>query len=305
MVSLGRRQRQFAAFPAIILFFSRMIPFCSSNRVDSRHSFSLTTFDPSGRLSQVERAELAAQKGAPIIGLIAQDSIVMTAPQLLPSPFMTDDGTARFARISPEIMIAHSGLSADGRALLASAQRLAIEHEYTYDENIPIEIFLQQLSLLFQEYTMKPGARPFGVTLLVGYMPLRSANDNSDTQRDDDDDTDAAPVSLLGRRKKPLLCRIDPSGSLKDLGRSAIVHLPRRQGETVQLPPATLLDLDENSRTTEQVEMELIQAFQKFLQEKVGKKSNQPNEFFNVHDITFLSARLSDDGGFRVRRHET
>jgi len=304
-LSLGRRQRQYVALLSILFFFFRKIPFSSGNRIDSRHSFSLTTFDPSGRLSQVERAAFAANMGAPIIGVIVQDSIVMTAPQLLPSPFMTDDGTARFARISPEIMVAHSGLSADGRALLASAQRLAIEHEYTYDENIPIEIFLQQLSLLFQEYTMKPGARPFGVTLLVGYMPLKIARDNGDKQRYDDDDDAAAPVSLLGRRKKPLLCRIDPSGSLKDLGKYGIVHLARRPGVTVQLPPATLLEEPEKNRTSEQAEMELVEAFQKFLKEKVSTKSSQPSEFYNVHDITFLSARLSNDGCFRVRRHET
>jgi hypothetical protein len=40
---------------------------------------------------------------------------------------------------------------------------MAIQHEYAYDEPyIPVDLFLEEMSLLFQEYTMKPASRPPG-----------------------------------------------------------------------------------------------------------------------------------------------
>lgn len=35
--------------------------------------------------------------------------------------------------------------------MTAAAQRMAVEHAYTFDEPIPIESFLEGVSLLFQE----------------------------------------------------------------------------------------------------------------------------------------------------------
>jgi 20S proteasome alpha/beta subunit len=137
----------------------------ATDRADERYSYSLTTFDPSGKLNQVERAMQAAEQGTPVVAVVKTDSVILAAPQVLPSPaFTLDDGTSRFLLLTPEIMISHSGLSADGRILVAAAQRLAVEHEYTFDENISVGIFLEELSLLFQEYTMKPATRPFGAS---------------------------------------------------------------------------------------------------------------------------------------------
>lgn len=178
---------------------------------DGRHSYSLTTFDQDGKLGQVERALVAASLGTPIIGVIKgdNDSIILASPQILPSPLMNDDGTSRFAVVSPQIVLGHSGIASDGRVVMESAQRLAIEHSYTYDEPIPIDLFLEEISLLFQAYTMKPGARPFGCTLLVGYLP--------------------PSCSMTSRRSiqskaKPRLFQIDCSGSVVELDTVAIIN---------------------------------------------------------------------------------
>lgn len=171
-----------------------LFPFSEgSEPIEGRFSFSLSTFAPSGQLGQVERAVLASSLGIPIVAVVQEDRIVMAAPQILPSPFMQDDGTSRFAAVTPQIAMGHTGIAADGRVLMAAAQRLAVEHAYTYDENIPIDLLLEEVSLLFQEYTMKEGARPFGATLLVAYVPEED-NEDGDT--------------------KARLFRVDPSGSV-------------------------------------------------------------------------------------------
>ena len=63
---------------------------------------------------------------------------------------------------------------------------------------------------------MKPGARPFGVTLLVAYAP-------SVNVPEDGGDSPAGIDALLPRHEKPHLYRIDPSGSVVSLGDSHCV----------------------------------------------------------------------------------
>jgi 20S proteasome alpha/beta subunit len=228
--------------------FMRMVD-AITYKPSERHSFSLTTFDPNGKLSQVEYALLAASFGPPIIGVILpknsqqqqqqqqQQRIVLASPQILPSPLMDDDGTSRFAVVSPEIILGHTGIAADGRVVTDAAQRLAIEHSYTYDEPIPVGLFLEELSLFFQEYTMKRGSRPFGCTLVVGYIPSSSSSD-------DDDD----------HNNKPRLFRIDCSGSVTELESIVIINGNFR-GDGLQ---SKLLDMinqqeEEESKTNDAI----------------------------------------------------
>lgn len=170
----------------------------SSSSAGSRYSFSLTTFDPAGKLDQVEYAVQAAALGGPIaVVALEHQRVLLAAPQRLPSPLMLDDGTARFTRISPEIVLAHTGLSADGRKLALQAQNLALNYRYSYDEDVSVDYLLQGLSLMFQEYTMKPGCRPFGCTLVVAHLP---------------------------RHGRPQLFRMDPSGSISALEDCCVVN---------------------------------------------------------------------------------
>lgn len=161
--------------------------------VNARHSYSLTTFDTHGKLTQVERASRAALLGTPVIAVCTNDTIYFSAPQALPSPFIVDDGTARFAKVSDTIIVSHTGIAADGRIAIAAAQRCSVSHEYTYDENMPVEAFLEEMSLFFQEYTMKAGVRPFGCSLIVGSL--------DDKQ----------------------LYRLDPSGAVETLGSFGVI----------------------------------------------------------------------------------
>ncbi len=89
---------------------------------------------------------------------------------------MNDDGTARFVKISNSIIVGHTGVNADGRVLCEAAQRLSVEHTYTFDEEIPVDVLLEEMALLFQEYTMKPGCRPFGSSLIVASLDSAMCN---------------------------------------------------------------------------------------------------------------------------------
>jgi 20S proteasome subunit alpha 2 len=137
------------------------------NPVEGRYSFSLSTFSPDGKIGQLSYATLAASNGHPILIVQTEKYRIMASLQNLSSPIIEDDGTARFVKITDTILLGHTGIAADGRILADSAQQLAVEHAYTFDEEIPINILLEELALLFQSYTMKPGVRPFGCSLII------------------------------------------------------------------------------------------------------------------------------------------
>jgi 20S proteasome alpha/beta subunit len=250
---------------------------CQASDMDGRYSYSLTTFDPNGKLGQVERAMQAASMGAPVVALVRPDEIIMACPQVLPSPLIEDDGTSRFARVTKEIVIAHTGLSADGRVLIAAAQRMAVEHEYTFDETIPIDLFLEGLSLLFQEYTMKPAARPFGAMLVVGYVP------SPETRMD----------SAL-----PQIYRIDPSGGVESLGNHAVVN--GNLGRTDLKEGLKRLGKNATNSSMDDARQSLVAGLKSALTEQATRTKRQET----THDFTILTVSLSRGGKFTMRRHE-
>ncbi len=247
-----------------------------SERLDGRFSFSLTTFSPSGKLTQVERAMEAAALGTPIVALCRRNLdgdgciILMASPQALPSPFINDDGTARFSRVTPQIVVAHSGLSADGRIVVAAAQRMAVEHAYTFDEPIPIELFLEEVSLFFQEYTMKPGCRPFGVTLLVGYLPSSSGGDDS--------------------QNTPQLYRIYASGAVESLGSYGVVGSSNLEADMKSYLKALASDPNKSLEEDRAALSELLMS-------SVTKKTKGTESNFYM-----LTAVVSENKGLEVQR---
>jgi 20S proteasome alpha/beta subunit len=265
-----------------VLFFvlQGIGPSQALDRAEGRYSFSLTTFDPVGKLGQVERALEAAAQGTPIVGIaVKPNRVLLAAPQVLPSPLMQDDGTTRFSCITPEICVAHSGIAADGRVVVAEAQRLAVEHEYTFDEDISIELLLEELSLLFQEYTMKAGARPFGTTLLVAYNPRR-------------------------HEQEPCFYRIDPSGTVTALGNCAVIN-GNLERTNIRSRLADMIAEGGSRSSTEESRTALANIVQKTLEETsllLQGKEDDPASLMTRMSI--LTACLSSDGHFSVRRHK-
>jgi len=281
--------------------------FVDSAVTDGRHSYSLTTFDPDGKLGQVERALLAESLGTPIVGVVKGNNIIFASPQILPSPLMDDDGTSRFVVASPQIVLGHSGIASDGRVVTESAQRLAIEHSYTYNEPIPIYLFLEEISLLFQAYTAKPGARPFGCTLLVGYLPARNpTGGNHDSKF----------------HEKPRLFQIDCSGSVVEFDSVAIIN-----GKTEEKDLKSKLinfakqddrsEISDAGTTKMKRDTEFISRLVKESLKNTGKatrkknsssKENRGSDDYNESKIKLpfriVSASFSRDGGFKMNRQD-
>lgn len=292
-----------ALFALTTLIFSPLCTVALPGRYSSadggRHSFSLSTFDKEGRLNQVERAQRAASLGPPVVAVSLRNGAgcVMASLFGTPSPLVEDDGTARFVRISDTIAVAHSGVSADGRAVTAAAQRLAVEHAYTFhddgsadgSEMIPIDLFLEEVSQLFQRYTMKPGCRPFGCSLLVAHIPSGTCGGNTPG--------DASSSSSSSRCR---LYRIDPSGMVQlveplcCIGGGLVVDKIVQKLEEHSCADASSL---------EDAERILLDAMRNVMEEDTCTDSNA-NEASRISRPTFLASRLTRSRGLEVRKIE-
>ena len=252
-----------------ILRFLTLLAFIATSdsadsRLDGRFSFSLTTFDPKGRLNQVERASRAVGCGTPVVALRRPTCFLLAAPQALPHPLVEDDGTARFARVSADLVVAHSGVAADGRIAVAAGQRVAVEHEFTFDEPVPVRVFLEAMALLFQEYTMKAGARPFGCALLVG--SLESGE----------------------------LFRLDPSGSVETLGTCGVIG---------SLADKLQSKLEELSKTEDDDDAKLMASLTALLRETLEDESRDEDNMHTPKPAILTATFTNDNLSVKVLDH--
>ena len=272
----------FTTLYLIISFFIHLKSCLASDRIDGRFSFSLTTFDSTGKLRQVERATEAALLGTPLVAVCLQDKIIMACPQALASPFMTDDGTARYNQITRNIVVSHSGVSADGRVLTAAAQRMAVEHAYTFDEPIPVESLLEGMSLLFQEYTMKAGSRPFGCSLLVAHVSSPEEDGSSDP---------------------PRLYRIDPSGAVQTMSNYAVIGSLENKGSLAEaldvFAKEATMEGDKNAKENDEEKLMRI------LENAIGRPPfGQKSDDVIKPRSNYLLASLCNKNGLQVRRQQ-
>ena len=288
----------------LLSLFAKLAPLCSlclgsrsSSSVGGRYSFSLSTFDQNGRLAQVERAALAASLGPPVVAVSLSNGAgcVMASLFSTPSPLVNDDGTARFVRISDNIAVAHSGVSADGRAIAAAAQRLAVEHAYTFaddgsdEEMIPIDFFLEEMSGLFQKYTMKPGSRPFGCSLLVAHLP-----------NDDNAGSGTCSSSSGSSTACCRLYRIDPSGMVRLVEPICCIG----GGEGGSVADKIVEQLEERrcaeSSSLEEAERILLEVMRDVLSEEGD--ANAVSNSQKVPGHTFLASTLTRTRGLLVKK---
>ena len=273
----------------IALLACRCVSSSSSTGASNRYSFSLTTFDPSGKLGQVDRAVEAAARGPPIAVVVvvatndnSNKRIFLAAPQMFPSsPFVKDDGTPRMVRITPELVLAHTGLSADGRMVCAAAQTLALQYRYTYNTDIPVDSFLQGISLLFQEYTMKAGRRPFGCTVVVAYCPSGSQNKQQNSP-------------------SPGAFRIDPSGSIVALDKCSIVN---GKGDEDLFQLKDRITASSSLVDDDTAEDSLQDTIAQWLYEQLSMQAKR-NRVETVAE-KFIVASVSSDGLFQRSRHNS
>jgi len=129
---------------------------------------AITVFSPDGRLLQVEYARKTVSQGTTVIGLVCKDGVVFVADKRTVYKLIVPETVEKIFQLDEHIGGAISGLTSDGRVLIERAQKEAQKYKLTYDEKIDVPTLTREICNYKQLYTQFGGARPFGVSLLIG-----------------------------------------------------------------------------------------------------------------------------------------
>ncbi|KAG4071291.1 hypothetical protein HA402_003995 [Bradysia odoriphaga] len=103
-----------------------------------RYSFSLTTFSPSGKLVQIEYALAAVAAGAPSVGIMAANGVVLATENKHKSILYDEQSVHKVESIADHIGMVYSGMGPDYRLLVKQARKMAQNYYLTYREPIPV-----------------------------------------------------------------------------------------------------------------------------------------------------------------------
>lgn len=137
----------------------------------SRYDSRTTTFSPEGRLFQVEYAIQAIDNAGAAVGILSKDGVVIAAERKITSKLLAKPKTSeKLYMIDNHVAVAVAGLTADANVLIDYVRRVAATYKLEFQEPIPIELLVQRVCDVKQEYTQSGGQRPFGVSFLFsGY----------------------------------------------------------------------------------------------------------------------------------------
>jgi 20S proteasome subunit alpha 2 len=133
-------------------------------------NFSLTTFNKTGKLMQIEYALNRVQQGKMALGIKASNGVVIACDKKVSSVLVDTDEYEKIQSITPSTGFVYAGMGPDFRVLVRNARKAAQKYFLTYREIEPVSQVVRESALLMQEYTQSGGVRPFGVSCLVaGY----------------------------------------------------------------------------------------------------------------------------------------
>lgn len=155
---------------------------------------SLTTFDKSGKLTQIEYALNRVNQGKMSLGIkgnylifyniclyismiiifniyfIAKNGVVLVTDKKVHSVLVDSEEYHKIQSITPTTGFAYAGIGPDYRVLVTNARKSAQKYYLTYRELSPVAEIARETATVMQEYTQSGGVRPFGVSVLVaGY----------------------------------------------------------------------------------------------------------------------------------------
>lgn len=133
-------------------------------------NFSLTTFNKSGKLLQIEYALKRVAQGKMALGIKATNGVVIACDKKVNSTLVDLDEYQKMQTITPSTGFVYSGMGPDFRVLVTQARKASQKYYLTYREVQPVAQVVRESALIMQEYTQSGGVRPFGVSCLVaGY----------------------------------------------------------------------------------------------------------------------------------------
>jgi 20S proteasome alpha/beta subunit len=166
-------------------------------------SFSLTTFSPSGKLTQIEYALNAVAGGATSLGIKALDGVVLATEKKHSSDLIDEATVSKISLLTEHVGSVYSGMGPDARVLSRKARKAAATYYRTYHESVPAAQLVRETATVMQEFTQSGCGGDSN--------PARAV-------KGDAGDTQASASRGACSREQPLLC--DSNSSALMSGRS-------------------------------------------------------------------------------------
>jgi proteasome alpha subunit len=127
-----------------------------------------TMFAPDGHILQVEYAEKTIRLGSASIGMVCKDGVIIVSDRRQKDKLVVEESASKISEIDDHIMAVAAGIISDSRVLIDKARTMAQQHRITYDSEPATESIVREIADIKQQFTQYGGARPFGVSLLIG-----------------------------------------------------------------------------------------------------------------------------------------
>lgn len=132
---------------------------------NSLYDTDTITWNPKGRVLQIEYAMEAVKQGSPVVGLRSEKHAVLVAFKRRMSELAYHQN--KIFGLDDHLGVAISGLTADGRELTKYLRTECLNHKYVYNTPINTGRLIAQLADKSQQNTQRSSGRPYGVGLIV------------------------------------------------------------------------------------------------------------------------------------------
>ena len=136
---------------------------------------AITVFSPDGRLYQVEYAIETVRRGTIAVGIKSKDGIVIAVEEK-PRKLQISETAQKIFQIDDHVGVAAAGYIPDARSQVDNARFFSQSNKMIYDESVEVETIAKHLADQCQQYTQYGGARPIGVSLIIGGIDPAGTN---------------------------------------------------------------------------------------------------------------------------------
>ncbi|KAI5187496.1 20S proteasome subunit alpha 4 [Nematocida homosporus] len=133
----------------------------------SKYDRALSIFSPNGRIFQVEYAQLASERGSPVIFYSNQQSIAVAIEKRAESKNRILSDLDKFKEVESGIYLSFAGIYPDCLVIIDQAILIARQYAYDIGERIDIKKLAQELGDYLQKFTITGGCRPFGAKIVL------------------------------------------------------------------------------------------------------------------------------------------
>ena len=128
---------------------------------------AITVFSPDGRLFQVEYAIETVRRGALALGINTKEGVIIAVDEKT-KKLQRSINPQKLFQIDYHIGAAAAGYIPDARVQVDNARFFSQSNKLVYDEPVEVETVAKHLADQCQQYTQYGGARPIGVSLVIG-----------------------------------------------------------------------------------------------------------------------------------------